>query len=594
MLVILDIMVSYRTADGDLYGRGDICRFMNVMYYVEIVMKILGGMGAFLLGMNSLSDNMSRLAHGKLRSMLNKTSKSRAAGVGIGAAVTMIAQSSALTTVMVVGLVNAGIMTLFQATAIIMGANIGTTITAWIVSLNSFDVTTFALAFTAIGVFMAMFSKKEKVKSVGNALSGLGLIFVGLTFMSEAMNFTPGSAEYNAVTGVLSKVNNPFLLLLIGVVVTALVQSSSAVTAIIITMASAGLLIGGEEGGNAVYYIIIGSNIGTCVTALISSIGAGTNAKRAAVIHFMFNLFGAVIFTVFLLCWRGFADTVLVRLFPGHPETQIAMFHTFFNVVCTLLFLPFINVFVKLSTLIVREKKQKPAENAEEEELVGDLDERLLRSPSVALGHLYQGTGKVFSFAMTTLDEAFSAFLAKDTSVKEKVLADNAELAQINKRAVSYLVKLSASSLVMEEERTISSLHYVMNDIVRIGELADNVTKYTSHYVNDNLTFSGEFLEKIKQMYGKIRNLYALALDTFLNKDFPKLAEVDKLEDEIDKDRRKLVAAHIERLNEGKCQPQNSSVFINLVGNLERAADHITYIAHSIEQSDDPRRAERQ
>jgi len=547
----------------------------------EIVMKIFGGLGAFLIGMSSLSDNMTRLAHGKLRGMLNKTSNKRLVGVGIGAGVTMIAQSSALTTVMVVGLVNAGIMTLFQGTSIIMGANIGTTITAWLVSLNTFDVTTFALCFTAIGVFMSMFSKNEKIKSVGSALSGLGLIFVGLTFMSEAMSFEKGSDAYEIVSSALVKVKNPVLLLLIGVLVTALVQSSSAVTAIIITMAGSGLIIGG--GGNAVYYIIIGSNIGTCVTALLSSIGATTNAKRAAVIHFLFNFFGAILFTVFLLCWSGFGDTVLVSMFPEYPAFQIAMFHTLFNVICTAIFLPFIKLFVKLSNVLVREKKQPETPKGEEFPCGVDFDPRLLRSPSVALGHIYREVDKVYSFAMNTLNTAFEGFLNKDLSAKEKVLENNAALAQVNRSTVEYLVKLSASSLVMEEEQTVSSLHYVLNDILRIGELADNVTKYTSHYVQDELVFSDTTIRMLKEMYGKIGALYSISEEIFLNKDFSKLSELDKLEDQIDKDRKLLIARHIERLNEGKCRPQNSSVFINLVGNLERAADHITFIAHSIE-----------
>ncbi len=555
---------------------------MGTMDYIEIVMKIFGGLGAFLMGMTSLSDNMTRLAHGKLRNMFNNNLKSRFAGVGIGTGVTLIAQSSSFTTIMVVGLVNAGIMTLFQATAIIMGANVGTTITAWLVSLNSISVTTFVLCLTAVGVFMGMFSKKEKVKSVGSALAGLGLIFVGLTFMSDAMSFEKGSELYNAVSGLLVKISNPALLLLIGIVLTALVQSSSAITAIIITMVGQGLLIGG--GGNAVFYIIIGSNIGTCVTALISSLGASTNAKRAAVIHFLFNLFGAVIFTVFLLCWKGFADTVLVAMFPQFPEFQIATFHTLFNVVCTAIFLPFVSMFVKLANLIVREKKLPPAEK--KTGLVDELDEKielLLGTPSVALGHIYQETGKLFSFSMDTLSDSVNAFLNKDVSVKESVMEHNTELAAANKKMVEYLVRLSACSLVMEEEKTISNLHYVLNDIMRVGELADNVTKYTNHYVNDNLVFSDEFLEMTKDMYEKIKNLYVLALATFLYKDFRSLSEVDRLEDEIDKQKRVIVKQHILRLNEGKCQPENSNVFINLVGNLERAADHITFIAHSIE-----------
>lgn len=555
--------------------------YMGAMDYIEIVMKILGGMGAFLIGMTGLSDNMTRLAHGKVRNMLNRTSKNRFACMGIGAGVTMIAQSSALTTVLVVGLVNAGIMTLFQGTAIIMGANVGTTITGWLVSFNSTPVTTFLLCLTAIGVFMGMFSGNEKVKSVGSALAGLGLIFVGLSFMSDAMSFEEGSVPYNAVSGVLQKISNPALLLLIGIALTALVQSSSAVTAIIITMAGQGLIVGG--GGNAVYYIIIGSNIGTCVTALISSLGASINAKRAALIHFMFNFFGAVIFTVFLLCWGKFGDTVLVAMFPDYPAFQIAMFHTLFNIICALLFLPFIGIFVKLANQIIRDKKQKTEKISKTTEILAEIDERLMRTPSVALGQIYQGAGKLLSYAMETMNRAFEAFVAKDLSVTENVQERNVKLINANKSMVEYLVKLSATSLVMDEEKTVSNLHYVLNDIMRVGEIADNFTKYTAHYVNDNLVFSNEFIEMITDLHEKTKNLYALSLDTFLTKNKKGLGEVDKLEDEIDNTKKQIVTMHIQRLNEGKCQPENSSVFINLVGNLERAADHITFIAHSIE-----------
>ena len=235
-----------------------------------------------------------------------------------------------------------------------------------------------------------------------------------------------------------------------------------------------------------------------------------------------------------------------------------------------------------LANNLLRSKKGEPTP---EEELIAHPDERLLRNPSVGLAYLYQETGKVFAFSMDTLDKAFNAFLAKDTSVSQSINERNGEIAQMSRQEVAYLVKLSANSLVMEEEKTISSLHYVLNDIVRIGELADNVTKYTGHYVNDGLHFSSEFLEMLKEMYAKIQKLYGLSREAFEKKDFLKLREVDALEDEIDNERRRLVQTHIQRLNEGKCQPQNSSVFINLVGNLERAADHITYIAHSIEQN---------
>lgn len=554
-------------------GRG----FMEVL---ELILQLLGGLGAFLIGMEMMSDSMSRLAHGRLRSMLNKAANNRIAGVGIGCGATVIIQSSSATTVMVVGLVNAGIMTLFQATAVIMGANIGTTITAWIASLGSLDVSAFLLILAVVGVFMTMFAKNEKAKVVGNVLAGLGLIFVGLKVMSDSMD---NPDILNVIRDALSVVKNPFLLLLIGIVATGVIQSSSAVTSIVVVLATSGVLIGGT--GDGVYYVVIGSNIGTCVTAMLSSIGANANARRAAVIHLLFNCLGAIIFTIFLLCWQpfdtSFSETVLEKIFPGNHQFQIAFFHTLFNVTCTCIFLPFAKGFVKLANLLVRDKKG--AARKEEAEALLDLDERLLRQPSVALGHLYQEVGKLITYAVDTLTEAFEAFIKKDTSAKKDVQERNAKLSDANRAAVAYLVKLSASSLAMEDEKTISGLHYVLNDIVRIGELADNVTKYTDHYENDGLVFSGEFLSMTQEMYEKIRKLYVASLAAFLDKDFSKLKEVDEIEDEIDNYRRTLVNRHIKRLNEGRCQPQNSSVFINLVGNLERAADHLTYVAHSIE-----------
>ena len=549
------------------------------MDIVNLILQMLGGMGCFLVGMELMSENMSRLAHGGLKSLLNKTANNRLAGVGIGTAVTAIIQSSAATTVMVVGLVNAGIMTLFQATAIIMGANIGTTITAWIASFGTVDIAKFFFLLAIVGAFMMMLCKKDRVKTIGTILAGLGLIFVGLAYMSDAMG---DDRIRELITPVFEAVKNPILLILIGAVVTALIQSSSAVTSIIIVLAARGVVIGGV--GDGVYFAIIGSNIGTCVTALLSSIGASPNARRAALVHLMFNCFGAVIFTIFLCLFlpfeTSFSELVLTKMFPESIEWQISFFHTFFNVTCTLIFLPFAKLFVKLANVLVREK---PADEAKEKEVVGDLDERLLLQPSVALEHLYQGTGKMLAFAMGTLDEAVDAFLKKDTSVKEDVAKRNARLSEANREAVQYLVKLSASAPVIEDEKTISSMHYVLNDIVRIGELADNVTKYTDHYENDGLIFSGEFLSMTEEMYGRIRALYSRASEAYLHRDFAALKEVDEMEDGIDMDRRRLVNQHIKRLNEGKCQPQNASVFINLVGNLERAADHITYIAHSIE-----------
>ncbi len=564
---------------------------MGTWDIVKIILQILGGMGTFLVGMKMLSENMTKLAHGKLKKMLNKTANSRFAGVGIGAAVTVLGQSSAFTTVMVVGLVNAGIMTLFQATAIIMGANIGTTLNAWVIALGGSDITVVFFILAAIGVLMTMFSKKERVVTLGSVIAAFGIIFVGLKFMSGALTFEKGSDAYLSVSNVLHVIKDPFLLLFIGIAITALVQSSTAVNAIILTMVSTGLTIG--NGGNAALYIIIGSNIGTCVTALISSLGASPNAKRAALIHFLFNLFGAAIFMIVLVFWTGFADTVLSGVIPTGsmevggvdmaPGMQIALFHTLFNTVNTLLFLPFVKGFVWIAEHLVRERAADGAP-LPHGELYGELDDRLLRSPSVALGYMYEETGKVFSYAMAELDKSFDAFLKKDVSVAEEIVRRNAELAAANRKGVSYLVKLTAQSAALEDEKTVSDLHYVLNDIMRVGELADNVTKYTRHYAEDGLVFSDEFLEMLRAMYAKIQRLYTLSLEIFLKKDTGLLPKLDALENEVDADRKELISTHIDRLNEGKCDPNNSGIFINLVGNLERAADHITYIAHSVEE----------
>lgn len=548
------------------------------MQYFWSFIELLAGLGAFLLGFKILSDNIERLATNKLRRWFDKTSKSRLAGVGIGAGVTAIIQSSSATTVMVVGFVNVGLMSLYQATAIIMGANIGTTITAQIASLQAFNFIGFITVFTCVGVFMEMLSKNEKVKAVGLMLAGLGLVFLGLECMSGAMEIFRDSLKFREF---LQSVGNPFLLLLIGVGFTALVQSSSAVTSIVIVMVGSGMTIG--NGGNDVLFLILGSNIGTCITAILSSIGANTNAKRASLIHLMFNVFGSVIFTTFLLCWPSFMDMTLARWFTA-PETQVAMFHTFFNVICTIIFLPFTKVFVKIATTVIRDKKTaaggvkaagKPAATL--------LDARFLGTPSIAIAQANKETAIMAGLAMESLDTAFKAFLEGDESAKAKVEEINGKVAETGRQIVDYLIKISSTDVMTEDEKTISAIHHATGDILRIGELADNITKYTRNCKRDGIEFSAGVIRSLEQMYEKITDLYQNTLEVFDNKDITALKAVDATEEEIDNSRRAIINDHIKRLNEGKCKPESSGVFINLVGNLERAADHLTYVAHAFD-----------
>lgn len=545
----------------------------GAMDYVLSVVSLLAGLGAFLFGFKVLSDNIEKLATNRLRSWFDKTGKSRLAGVGIGTAVTAIIQSSSATTVMVVGFVNAGLMSLFQATTVIMGANIGTTITAYIASMAEIPLIEFVTMFTCIGIFMNMLSKREKVKTIGLMLAGLGLVFLGLEYMSGAMSIYRESAAFKDF---LQTVSNPFLLLLIGVVFTAIVQSSSAVTSLIIVMVSQGLIIG--NGGNDVLFLVLGSNIGTCITAILSSIGANTNAKRASLIHLMFNVFGSVIFTAFLLLWPSFMQDTLMSWFPGAAGLQIALFHTFFNVVCTCLFLPLANVFVKIATKLIRDKKGgAPA---------GDmllLDDRFIKTPSVAVNQANKAAARMADIAMESLHTAFAGFIAGDESAKEKVDELNTRVADMEKRIVSYLIKISASDLSLNDERIISAIHHSTSDIIRISELADNLTKYTRNCKRDGIEFSQGVLRSLEDMYAKIDELYKNTLDVFDRKDITAIKAVDRVEDEIDAARKAMIADHIRRLNEGKCKPSSSSIYINLVGNLERAADHLTYVAHAFD-----------
>ena len=548
---------------------------MNGLDYFLAVISLLAGLGAFLLGFKILSDNIEKLATNKLRRWFDKTSKSRFAGVGIGAGVTAIIQSSSATTVMVVGFVNVGLMSLFQATAVIMGANIGTTVTAYFSVIADIPFIEIITVFTCVGIFMDMLCKKDKSKTIGMMLAGLGLVFLGLQFMGMAMD---DFAQQEVVKDFLLGVDNRLVLLLAGIIITGIVQSSSAVTTLIVQMVGAGLVIG-DPANSGVLFLVLGTNIGTCVTALLSSIGANTNAKRAALIHLMFNVFGTVIFSVFLLCWPGFMNATLGKWFANDPGLQIALFHTFFNCVCTCLFLPFVNVFVTVATKLIRERKG--AQQAEEGGLL--LDDRLIKSPSVALNQANKAASRMAELAMQSLHTAFEGFVAGNESAKEEVEKINQRVAEMERAIVAYLIKISAQDVSLSDEKLISAVHHATSDIIRISELADNITKYTRNCKRDGIEFSAGVIKSLQEMYDKIAALYQKTIDVFDKKDITAIRAVDAMEDQVDAARKEMVKDHIRRLNEGKCKPASSGVFINLVGNLERAADHLTYVAHAFD-----------
>lgn len=537
------------------------------------VVLLLVGLGVFLLGFKFLGDSIEKLSASKMRALFHKAAGNRFAGVGIGALATAIVQSSSVTTVMVVGFVNAGVMTLTQAAAVIMGANIGTTITGWLVWLNQFNVMMYAMLLTLVGLVMTMVTKNNKVNTAGTLIASLGLVFVGLEIMSGSM---AGVAKEPFVEDALTSVTNPLLLLLIGAGITAIVQSSSAVTSVLIVMAQNGLLIGG--GGNGILFVILGTNIGTCITAVLSSIGANTNAKRACLYHLMFNVIGSIIFLIVFWIWGRFYDDVLMQWFHN-DTTCITFFHTMFNVICTCLYLPFIKYLVKLTEIMIPDRKKKSKVQSGE----GFMDKRLLVTPSLALGQLVKQTTYTAGVAIKCLNNAVAGFIAKDDSKLDDMTADVNKVGELSREITDYLLEISAMDISLNEEKLVNVLHRDNIDVVRIADIAENIVGYTHKAIDETLTFSEVVKHDLNRLMSLINEQYELVVNIVENNDLLKIKQSDEIEREIDATKKRLLDEHIERMSRGECNAENNSLFVSLISNLERVGDHLSLMAHSVE-----------
>lgn len=548
-----------------------------------VVFYMIAALGAFLIGFKLLSENLQRVANKGLRRLFDKTSKNKFAGVGIGAGATILMQSSGATTVMVIGFVNAGILSLAQATAIIMGANIGTTVTTILLALGMANVGDYFMVLAFIGIFIAMVCKNGKVRSWGLTAAGFGLVFFGLTIISgcsTALNQNPALQKILRLE-IQPAFLEPLFLLFIGALITAIMQSSTAVNAILLSMLTAGIQIG--NGGNAILYIVLGTNIGTCVTALISSMGATTNAKRAALIHFLFNFCGSILFLIMLSIWSDFMDSFWVRIINfGDPQMsarmQLALFHLAFNSLCTAIFLPLTNVIVKTTEFIIRDKKQKEVLH------ISYMDERILGTPAIAIAQLQKETIAMGNKCMDALDKSFNAFIARDTSLAEDINAENEDITLMSKQITDYLIKVSGETISVHDDQKISIMYHAIADMLRISEISDNFVKYTRSYEEKGLKFSDSVFGDLITMHGKLTDMYKLAISIFETFDKTHFDELEIIENSVDAMRRSLIDGHIRRLNDGSCTPESSSVFINLVSNLERVGDHITFIAHTVEE----------
>ena len=545
----------------------------EIMQLLGSLIWLLAGVGVFIVGMNFMGDALEKSAGNGMKRLLERISNNRFSGVGIGAGVTAIIQSSSATSVMVIGLVNAGVMTLMQATPIIMGANIGTTVTGVLVALKNdyFNMAMYLLAFA--GVMMGFF-KKEKIKIAGSLCCGLGLIFVGLEVMSSEQAFGNPLVE-NMFTEIFKKIDFPLLLILVGVIFTGLIQSSSAATGVVITMVGAGVLP-----LDLALFIVLGANIGTCVTALLASVGANANSKRVALIHFTFNVIGTVFFTAIIWLFRDPVVNMLVSIFPGSDpmslQMRVSVFHIVFNVTTTCLLLPFVKQLVEYSCKVI---KDKPHE--EKTMSLKFVDDRLLSMPSVALMQVKKEMDYMFSLVEENITLSFNAMETGKLVSNEKIEANEAVIDFTNGALTRFLIKLS-SMVEQSDEQVIGSYFHVLNDLERIGDHAENFYEIVAEMSSKNITFSEKARNDIKSMRDKVMQMLVISKDAFDNLNKAELSMLDVFEEEIDAMKKELTASHFSRLAEGDCSMEVSPYYSSTIAGLERVADHLINVGYSI------------
>ena len=534
---------------------------------------LLAGVGVFIVGMNFLSDALEKSAGSGMKKMLEKISNNRLSGVGIGAGVTAIIQSSSATSVMVIGLVNAGVMTLMQATPIIMGANIGTTITGVLVALKNdyFNMLMYLLAFA--GVMMGFF-KSEKIKLAGLLCSGLGLIFVGLEVMSSEQAFGNPLVE-ELFTNVFKTIDFPLLLIFVGIIFTALIQSSSAATGVVITMVGTGVLP-----LELALFIILGANIGTCVTALLASVGANANSKRVALIHFTFNVIGTVLFTALIWIFKEPSVNLLVSMFPGSDpmslQMRVSVFHVIFNVTTTALLIPFTKYLVKYSCLVIKDKKA-----TEETVTLKYVDDRLLTTPPIALMQVKKEMDYMLYLVEENMNLSFEAMENGTLTSGDTIRSNETIIDFTNGALTKFLIKLSANASE-SDERIIGSYFHVLNDLERIGDHAENFYEIAEEMLGKKIEFSQTGRSDIKKMRDVILNMLVISKDAFENLNKSRLSELVVLEDSVDAMKKELTANHFSRLAEGNCSMEVSPYYSSAVAGLERVADHLVNVGYSI------------
>lgn len=525
----------------------------------EIFTGIFGGLGLFLYGMKLMGDGLENMAGDKLKDILEKITSNRIMGVFVGTIVTAIIQSSSATTVMVVSFVNAGLMSLMQATGVILGANVGTTITAQMVS---FKLDAIAPVFIGVGAIIMLAAKKKKTKDLAHILLGFGILFMGMGMMSGSMkpvSKLPIFEQFIVTIG-----NKPLLGVLIGIVMTAILQSSSATTGILVALAAAGTI-----DMKVAFPIVLGCNIGTCVTSMIAGITANRTAKKAALLHLTFKILGTIIFLPF----AAQVVRLVAKITPGDAGRQVANAHTIFNISVTILMLPIAGYVVKFVNKILPEK------DGEEKEGVIYLDKNLLETPIVACGQVAKEITRMAYKSKENFELAMKAFLEGNEEDIDKVYYNEKIINTLEKEITEYLVELSQHNLPEENAKLISEAYHTINDIERIGDHAENIVELASIINEKNVDISEDALAEIKEIYTATLDALNIAIRAYESEEKDHAEIIDKVEDKIDSLEKKFRANNIKRLNNKTCMANAGVIVFDLLSNLERIGDHANNIA---------------
>ena len=540
------------------------------------VLSLIGGLAMFLFGMNTLSAALEKLAGGKLEKLLEKMTSNPIKGVLLGAGVTAVIQSSSATTVMLVGFVNSGIMKLRQAIGVIMGAIIGTTMTAWLLSLTALDgdnifvqllkPSSFTPILAIIGIGLTMFSKSDKKHNIATILLGFAVLMFGMDAMSAAVSGLKDNEQFGQLMVMFS---NPVLGVIAGAVLTAVIQSSSASVGILQAVATST----GKVTHATALPILLGQNIGTCVTTLISSIGANKSAKRVAVVHLLFNILGTVVFLSLFYLLNAFINFSFMEL--PLEGTSIPVIHTAFNVLATLLFLPFTKQIEKLAELIIRDDP-----NAEEDDSkIPLLDERLLKTPSVAIEQVRNVAIRMAKLTRKTIFNSLDVLTTYDQKKTMDIVENENTIDIYEDKIGSYLLNISSKDLSEHDSRVVSKLLHTIGDLERISDHAVNVVEAAEEMYQKKIKFSADAEAEIEVIKNAVSEILDKTIEAFVNNDISLAKQVEPLEDVIDDLRTDLKSRHIERLREGKCTVELGFILSDLLTNLERVSDHCSNIA---------------